>query len=173
MDFLDFEGEKLYFDEPLSAEAERMIAHASEAGRDPRAEEYLMRAFFLEPNHLTVLVALYRFFYYTQRFDDAMLTADRAMDSAARQLGLMHGWRKLTINELGQGVLVSMGLTRFYLLALKASGFILLRMHAIPQALERLNKLAELDPADQFGARPLIELAEAAVKDTAISLQAG
>lgn len=162
MNFLDFEGEQLYFDVPVSDEVGRLLELASEAGRDDRAEGYLLRAYFLEPEHLTVLVALYRFFYYKQRFDDALLVADRSLHSAARQLGLRSSWQTMSLSELGHGVLVSMGLTRFYLHALKASGFMLLRMQNIDEALQRLYKLSELDPSDQFGASMLIELGEMA-----------
>ncbi|MGD8999502.1 MAG: hypothetical protein PVF75_03735 [Granulosicoccaceae bacterium] len=159
MDFLDFEGEKMYFDEPLSSEVQTLLDRASEHGRDEKAEQYLMRAYFKEPNHLTVLVALYRYFYYKQRLADALVIGEKALEVSGKLLGLRKSWDKLNINELGQGVMVSMGLTRFYLHVLKAVGFILLRMHKIPESMERLNKLAELDASDQFGARPLIDIA--------------
>ena len=159
MDFLDFEGEKLYFDEPVSEEVQNLLDEASELGRDDAAEQVLMRAYFLEPNHLTVLVAMYRYYYYTQRLADALVVGERALQVSADMLGLRTNWDELNIYELGEGVMVSMGLTRFYLHALKAVGFIYLRMQNIPESLARLNKLAELDTSDQFGARPLIEIA--------------
>lgn len=162
MDFLDFEGEKLYFDEPVSVEVEELLIKASDAGREDGVEEILMKAYSLEPNHLMVLVALYRFYYYTQRYEKALVIADKAIKVSKTQLGLREDWRNMTANELGHGVLVSMGLTRFYLHALKASGFISLRMRNISAALERLNKLAELDPSDQFGASALINIAKKA-----------
>ncbi len=158
MDFLDYEGEKLYFDDPVSDEVAQLLDKASAAGRDNSAENSLLRAYFLEPNHLTVIVALYRFYYYKQRYTEALTIADRALEVSAKQLGLRTGWDEMNISELGYGVLISMGLTRFYLHALKASGFVLMRMERIDEALERLNKLAELDPQDQFGAQPLIQL---------------
>lgn len=159
MDFLDFEGEKLYFDEPVSSEVKVLLDKASALGRDDAAEKLLMRAYLLEPEHLTVLVALYRYFYYKQRLEDALIVGERALEVSARLLGLRSSWKDLTINELGQGVMVSMGLTRFYLHSLKAVGFILLRLKRITESLERLNKLKELDTSDQFGARPLIDIA--------------
>ncbi len=163
MDFLDFEGEKLYFDDPVSPEVALLLDQASEAGRGDDAEAPLLRAYFLEPTHLTVLVALYRFYYYKQRYEEALMVADRTLDIAGRQLGLPSDWRHLSMNQLGHGVLVSMGLTRFYLYALKASGFMLLRMSRLTEALERLEKLSEVDPSDQFGAGPLIDLAQSAL----------
>lgn len=159
MDFLDYEGDKLYFDEPVSPAVEKLLDEASEAGRDDRAENSLLQAYFLEPNHLTVLVALYRFYYYKQRYEDALIVADRALEVSGKQLELRTGWQEMNISELGYGVLISMGLTRFYLHALKASGFVLLRMQKIDDALLRLYKLTELDPQDQFGGKLLINVA--------------
>ena len=159
MDFLDFEGDGLYFDEPVVPEVEELLNEASSAGRTKLAENRLMRAYFLQPDHLSVLVALYRYFYYKQRYEDALLVAERALEISGKQLGLRTDWEGMSVDELGYGVMVSMGLTRFYLHALKAVGFIFLRMRNIDEALERLNKVAELDKSDQFGVRPLIEIA--------------
>ena len=67
MDLLDFDGEAMYFDEPVSTEVERMLAEAAQHYGEEIAERRLLQAYFLEPTHLTVLVALYRFFYYQRR----------------------------------------------------------------------------------------------------------
>jgi tetratricopeptide (TPR) repeat protein len=160
VDFLDFNEEKLYFDEPVSAAVENLLEQASMDGTSDAAEVSLMRAYFLEPEHLTVLVALYRYLYYKHRYDEALMVADRAMETSARQLGLRHSWNDMTVTELGYGVQVSMGLTRFYLHALKASGFMYMRLGDMVSALERLNKIAELDQADQFGSSHLIRIAK-------------
>jgi len=160
VDFLDFSGEKLYFDDPVSLEVEKLLKRASDFGTSDEAEVSLMRAYFLEPEHLTVLVALYRYFFYKHRYDEALVVADRTLDISAKRLGLRRHWSDMTVAEIGHGVLVSMGLTRFYLFALKASGYMYMRLGDMVSALERLNKVAELDPADQFGSSPLIEIAK-------------
>lgn len=159
MDFLEFSEEKLYFDDPVSFEVEKLLKQASEAGTSDAAEACLMRAYFLEPEHLTVLVALYRYLFYKHRYDEALLVADRTLVISGNRLGLSRSWNNMTASELGHGVLVSMGLTRFYLFALKASGYMYMRLGEMISALERLNKVADLDPADQFGCRELIEIA--------------
>jgi tetratricopeptide (TPR) repeat protein len=160
VDFLDFSGEKLYFDDPVSLEVEKLLKRASDYGTGDEAEVSLMRAYFLEPEHLTVLVALYRYFYYKHRYDEALVIADRTLDITAKRLGLRRHWNEMTSAEMGHGVMVSMGLTRFYLFALKASGYMYMRLGDMVSALERLNKVAELDPADQFGSSSLIEIAK-------------
>lgn len=159
MDFLDFEGGELYFDKPVSGEVDRLLSQASSEGRDDSAETSLLRAYFLEPEHYTVLVALYRFYYYKQRYEDALLVADRVLVLSSQALGLAADWRSIGGPDIAQSVQVSMVMTRFFLLALKSSSFMLLRMQRIGEALERLNKLGELDPADQFGSSALIEIA--------------
>ena len=58
------------------------------------------------------------------------------------------------------GVFISMGMVRFYMLSLKASAFLLMRTGEIEQAYDRLIKIVELDPADQFGAAFLLQLAD-------------
>ncbi len=163
MDLLDFKGEDLYFERALPVEVESLLRKAAKAYPAPRTEALLTRAYFLEPQHLTVLVALYRFYYYRHRYADALLVADRSLQAAGRQLGVSDDWRRFDPARLGHGAMVSLGLTRFYLLALKGAGYLQLRLGDLPGALERLEKLAELDPKDQLGAEPLIELARGAV----------
>lgn len=161
MDLLEFNGQPMYFDEPVSAEVEGLLRSASEGYSEGKAEQDLFRAYFLEPEHLTVLVALYRYFYYRHRFEDALRVADRAIRVTADKLRLPHDWRALTPDQLGHGVMVSMSLTRFLLLALKGSGFILLRMGDPVGALERLQKIIEMDSSDRLGATELIGFAKA------------
>jgi tetratricopeptide (TPR) repeat protein len=150
VDFLDFEGQDLYFDAPLSTEVAELLEQAAECYPSEESESFLMRGYFIEPEHLTVLVALYRYFYYQHRYQDALLVSDRALKVSGRLLGFRMDWSELPLTELGSGVMVSMGLIRFYLLALKASGYLLLRLGDYEQASRRLDKLAELDSTDQF-----------------------
>ena len=96
MDLLDFTGEDMYFDRPLSVEVEALIADAADRYGTDTAELSLMRAYLIAPEHLTVLVALYRFFYYRQRYPEALLVADRAITVASGELGLGKDWRTLS-----------------------------------------------------------------------------
>ena len=174
MDLLDFTGEDMYFDRPLPAGVDALIAEAAEhygdADVDDRAELCLLRANFLAPAHLTVLVALYRFFYYRQRYAEAETVADRAIAAAARELGVPEDWRSLADADLGHAVQQSMALTRFLLLALKGAGYLLMRMGQPEAALERLEKAAAFDEADRLGLRELLDWARKAVtKDRARS----
>lgn len=160
MDFLDFEGQDLYFDDPLSEEVSELLEMASQVYPSDEAEKYLMRSYFLEPDHLMVHVALYRFFYYQHRYEDALVVADRSLKVAGERLGLPLQWEKLEPENLGGGVFVSMGLTRFYILALKARAYLQLRLNALDEAIYCLEKIQQLDPKDQFGSAFLLKIAK-------------
>lgn len=160
MDLLDFSDCKLYFEEPLPAEAERLIAQAASEYGEASAELSLLRAHLLAPENLTVLVGLYRYYFYQHRLEDALHVAERAMQLAARPLGLPSDWRLLDEAWLGSAAAISFGLLRFYLLALKAASIVMLRLGRIADSRVRLMKLALLDSRDQLGAGKLLELVD-------------
>ena len=159
MDFLDFEGQDLYFDDPISDEVKGLLDNAAKIYPDEEAEHLLMRAYFFEPRHLMVLVALYRYFYYQHRYEDALIIADRSLEVSADKLDIRVNWWELKPEHLGSGVFISMGLTRFYLLGLKARAYLLLRLNDLDGAIDCLSKLEELDPNDQFGSAFLMKVA--------------
>ncbi len=160
MDLLDFSDCKLYFEEPLPAEAERLIAQAAREYGEASAEFSLLRAHLLAPENLTVLVGLYRYYFYQHRLDDALVVAERAMQLSGRHLGLPSDWNRIDEAQLGQAAANSFGLLRFYLLALKAASVVLLRLGQIPASRARLSKLASLDSRDQLGAGKLLEVVD-------------
>lgn len=193
IDLLDFTGEDMYFDRQLSPEVEALIETAAEhygvGIREPDqlddddeapttgdavdvAEFALLRAYLLAPEHLTVLVALYRFFYYRKRLPEALLIAERAVAVASRELGLPEDWRAITGEQLGAAILQSMALTRFLLLALKGSAYLLLRMDAPDDALQRLEKVALFDSNDRLGLGDLLTWARNAATRAEVASQA-
>lgn len=165
MDLLDFKGEEMYFDLPVSPEVYELIQNAAERYGEPAAEQSLLRAYFLEPEHFTVLVALYRYFFYRHRYVDALVVADRALGLSAHPLGVPMDWTSLSRDDLGHAVLVSMALTRFLLLALKGSGYLKLRLDDAEGALKRFEKVAELDSSNRLGMSELVALARAKVTE--------
>jgi len=159
MDLLDFEAQSLYFEDELPDEVNALLGAAADAYGSESAERSLLHAHFLAPEHLTVLVALYRYFYYQHRYRDACLVAERAMDITARRLELRCTRQQLNLQCLGAGIMKSMTLTRFYLMALKGSGYLKLRLGETGSGLARLEKVAELDTDDRMGVRSLVQLA--------------
>ncbi len=159
MDLLDFTGEELYFDQPLSDQVAGLLARAAEGYGSDTAERDLLQAYFLEPENFTVLVALYRYFYYQHRYQDALLIADRVIDITAGLLGITRDWRQLSDTDLAYGVQHSMALMRFYLYALKGAGYLNMRIGDLAEARDRLQKIVDIDTSDRIGAKALLELA--------------
>ncbi|NTV94525.1 MAG: hypothetical protein HGA75_03810 [Thiobacillus sp.] len=165
MDLMDFDRTGLYFDEPVSDEVQGLIAEAGRQYGSAVAEALLHKAYFLAPEALMVLVALYRFYFYQHRLEDALIVADRALAIVGRRLGFPDEWTRLHPDFLGQAVLRSMGLLRFYLSVLKASGYINLRLGRMEQGRAQIEKLVELDSHDRFGGQALLAVIVAAVAD--------
>jgi len=158
MDLLDLDGQQLYFDEPMPEKVQQMLMQAAAAYGDGQAESLLLRAFLYAPDNLSVLVALYRTYYYQHRLDEAKQVANRTLHVVARRLDFPEDWRLVDLAELSHAVLKSMGLIRFYLLSLKADAYLDLRIGQLEEGRAKLRKVAELDASDHFGAGALLEM---------------
>lgn len=165
MDLQDFEGEDMYFNAPLPPKVAELIDQAALLYGEGDAEKPLLRAFFLAPEHLMVHVALYRFYYYQHRYKDALFIADKAMAVTGRELNLPADWRDLEKGHLGVASMKSMGMLRFYLLALKGTGYLNLRLGKVHAAIEILSKLVTLDEKNRLGASMLLDIAKDRVID--------
>lgn len=158
IDLLDLNSDGLYFDEPCAPAVDALLAEAARHYGEAEAEHHLLRAYFLAPEQLSVLVALYRYYFYQHRLEDALIVAERALAVTARRLDLVGGWRSIGHVALGEAVMRSIGLLRFHLLALKGSAVILLRLERLDEARLRLIKIAEVDERDALGVAPLLAL---------------
>ncbi len=158
MDLLDFEQAELYFDEPLTPEVARLIVAAADSyGRD-EGELMLLRANFRAPQHLMVLVALYRYYFYQHRLEDALLVAESTLAVVGRRLEFPETWKYLHESNVGEGVMRSMGMVRFYLMVLKAAAYIHLRLGNLATGRAMLEKLTELDSHDRVGGKALLDV---------------
>lgn len=158
MDLMQFDQTTLYFDDPLPIEIEQLLRRAGDSYGESEAEALLLRAYFLAPEQLMVLVALYRYYFYQHRLEDALLVADRTLETAGRRLDLPARWQDLHPEHVGHAVLRSMGLLRFYLMVLKAAGYIHLRLGDAASGQAMLVKLGELDSHDRLGGKALLDL---------------
>jgi tetratricopeptide (TPR) repeat protein len=157
MDLLDFEAKDLYFDRPDAPEVERLIKQAAE-DYSSEAELPLLRAYFLAPESMNVLVALNRFYYYQHRLEDALSATGKALDVVRPAIGFPEDWRDLQprhIEEVPPDLLTRV---RLYLFALKAIGFLNMRLHRLDVSQSIFEKLVELDRMDRIGAKGLLEL---------------
>ncbi len=166
MDLLEFDQTELYFDEALEPEVARLLVEASDLYGSKEAETRLLWANFRAPQHLMVLVALYRYYYYQHRLEDALLVAESALAVVGRRLEFPDTWVYLREANVGAGVMRSMGLVRFYLTALKAAGYIHLRLGQMETGRSILEKLVELDSHNRLGGKALLEVLYAANNDS-------
>ncbi|MDP2804533.1 MAG: hypothetical protein Q8O24_01195 [Gallionellaceae bacterium] len=158
MDLLDFDQAEMYFDEPISLEVKHLVEMAAANYGSDDGELMLLRANFIAPQHLVVLVALYRYYFYQHRLEDALLVGESTLAVVGRRLEFPDTWAYLREANLGAGVMRSMGLVRFYLMVLKATGYINLRLGNFDTGQAMLEKLVELDSHDRMGGKALLEV---------------
>lgn len=159
-DFLDMDIDSLYFDAPMTAGVEQLIKQASECYGTPEAEMLLLRAYLMAPENLTVIVALYRYYYYQHRLEDTLLIAYRALEVSGRAIHLVPEWERITAHDVAGGAFKSVGLVRFYLLAIKALGVVKLRLGDIAGGKEAIRKVCMLDPQDRLKTKSFLEMVE-------------
>lgn len=157
MDLQDFESQIMYFEYETPREVEELIKQSSEHYAEGNAEEFLLRAFELAPENLTVLVALYRFYYYQHRLKEALGIAHHVLSVVAPQIDFPDYWGYLNMTILGCGLLKSFTMVRFYLLCLKGAGYLNLRLGNTAEGVKMLNKVMELDTNDRLGVRNLMQ----------------
>lgn len=158
MDLLDFEAQEvLYFDEPLPESVQHLLDEIA-SGAQAAEELSLLRAYFLAPEHLTVLVALFRFFFFCHRLEDALVVSHHALRVSGRRLEFPQDWQALTPELFTDR---PMTLVRFYLFALKGCAYLNLRLGHIDTGKAILKKLMTLDLQDRLGAAALLDVIEA------------
>jgi len=165
VDLHDFNNSKMYFDEELPEETAMLLEMAASNYANNSTECLLLKAYFQQPESLTVIVALYRYYFYQHKLKDAMTAANAAMQVAAKRIELHESWQQLTVKKIGYAAMRSMEMLRFYLLALKGAGYLNLRMGAHKEGIRMLEKVLELDHKDRLGAKALLAAASTDSQD--------
>lgn len=158
MDLQDFNVDTLYFEESQNPDVDQLLSKAAAQYGTPSAETCLLQAYQLAPGNLSVLVGLYRFYFYQHRYEDALFVAQQLLTCVAPRIDFPDNWRNLRTSHLAQGVMISIGFVRFYLLALKATGYVQLRLGEFQEGGDMLRKVIEMDAADRLGAKLLIDM---------------
>ncbi len=122
-----------------------------------RAEAILWSAQAIDPACLPVYFALYKFYFYKFRLEDAEKVALMGLNTAAKLGGFPAEWSRLSFSDANWDSMD--GAQHFYLFTLKALAFIRLRMGRRAESLELLVKLLELDPGDSVGSSVIRDLA--------------
>lgn len=144
----------------LPAAAEHHLELAGLAyTQDSVAESHLGEAMRIAPKHLAVQVGYYRYLFYKGRLTDALAQLDVCIDNAAGQSGLPTDWRQAQPQDADFGSYDAIW-ARFYLFALKAHGYIKLRLGDLEGGKEAISKAMQLDPSDKVGAKILLEVVE-------------
>jgi len=158
MDLLDFEAQGLYFDEPDTAGVKEMIATAAENYATGEAELPLLKAYFLAPESLNVLVALNRFYYYQHRLEEALCATLKALAVIRPLIAFPDDWRELQPSHITNTPADLLTQVRLYLFTLKAVGFLNMRLNNLDVSQHIFEKLVGLDSKDRIGAKGLLEL---------------
>ena len=158
MDLLDFEAEGLYFEEPDVDGVNELIAFAAENYANGKAELPLLKAYFLAPESLNVLVALNRFYYYQHRLEEALSASTKALGIIRATIAFPVDWQELQPNHINDAPADLLTKVRMYLFALKAVGFLNMRLENLDLSQSVFEKLVELDSKDRIGAKGLLEL---------------
>jgi hypothetical protein len=122
-----------------------------------RAEAILWSAQAIDPACLPVYFALYKFYFYKFRLEDAEKVAIMGLNTAAQQGGFSAEWSHLTLTSANWSS--TDGPQHFYLFTLKALAFIHLRLGKREASLVILKKIQELDPTDTVGSSVIRDLA--------------
>lgn len=168
MDLLDFEAQGLYFEQPDVEGVDALIASAAENYGDGDAELPLLKAYFLAPESLNVLVALNRFYYYQHRLEEALAATTKALVVIRPSIAFPEDWRDLQISHITEAPADSLTNVRLYLFTLKAIGFLNMRLERLDLSQAIFEKLVELDSKDRIGAQGLLELVIKRKADTAV-----
>lgn len=154
-----FPKERILFGRNIPAPVNALLQQAVNAyGDTERAEDLLWQAQRMDPAQLEVYIALYKFYFYQYRLDEAESVAREALRRAAEAGGFAADWNALGLDSTDWTR--SEGPERIYLYSLKALGFIRLRQLDFEGGEAILARLAALDPDDQVGGSVLLELAE-------------
>jgi hypothetical protein len=122
-------------------------------GDEAAAERLVLQALDLAPDTLAARVGAYKFYFYRYRLAEALDHARSCLDWVAERLQIPRDWRQVQARHADFAGLDPM--PRLWLQIVAAIGYCQARLGRTEEGLEFLAKVAELDPADRFGARRL------------------
>ncbi len=148
----------LGLDLPTEVEMELRLAGLAYQS-DEEAERHLFRARALAPDHPAVLIGFYRFYFYNNRLEEALVVARICLLKAARDNALNPYWRRVAVEDADFGSYDAV-LPRFYLFTLKAYAYLQLRLGHMEEGRDAALKTVALDPTDKIGVKVLLEVLE-------------
>jgi hypothetical protein len=139
----------------LDPRAERALRSAGLLWHDEaRAEQQLSEAADIAPGHMAVTIAHYRYYLYKHRFEEARRYAELCLALSSTELGLPSDPQRVT--KAHADFAAADPRLRFWLFALQAYGYVLLRCGQHDAGLCVLGKVVDLDSMDETRTRMLI-----------------
>lgn len=141
--------------DPLPEAAARELALAAQCWNDDSAaERHIQAALAAAPGHLAALLGAYKFFFYKNRLAQSLPLAEQVIELAARQLNISPQWQQVGPTDAAFDQLQSW--PGLYLHAVKAWGYVQVRLGNLDQGRAALAHLLTLDPRDRMGCARLI-----------------
>jgi tetratricopeptide (TPR) repeat protein len=142
----------------LPPEAERHLREAALSYHlGDVAEQHLFEARRIAPNHVAVLIGLYRFYFYKNRLEETLEIAKACLLRAAIDNSLPLDWREVKKGDAEFDSYEAV-LPRFFMFVLKGYAYLQLRLGEHEEGREAASKLLELDPTDKVGAGLLLSV---------------
>lgn len=148
--------------EDLDPRAERALRAAGQSfEHDTIAEQWLLKAASIAPDHPAILLGHYRYHLYKHHYHDAEHYARRCLAVAADELGIPND--PLAARATHADFASSDPRVRFWLYGVQALGYVIIRAGRTQQGIALLRKLVELDPSDQTKTLALLHVIEQAL----------
>jgi len=163
-----FFEERVLFSPNLPEAVNKLLQAAVAASHadKPLAEKLFKQAQETDRSCLQTYFALYKFYFYQGRLQEAEREVIAALEEAAHQGGFPSDYRRL-VRQTDKCDMYASEISRFYLDSLKALAFIKLRREQDVEARVILSLMHELDPEDRCGASVIMSLADALLEDAA------
>ena len=152
-----FTPERAFFSDRAPAELRHVLNHALCATDAEAQEALLLEARRRWPQEPDVHISLYKFYFVNVRYAAAEAAVWQALRIGAQLAGFDRNYRRLTRASADWSQ--RRGAIRLYLFSLKALGVIRLRRQRVSDARRVLEKLLELDPADEIGGGSFLQIA--------------
>lgn len=157
--------ERVLFSPDMPEEVNHLLQAAVAATRfDPdKAEKLFTEAMAMDGQCLQTYFALYKFYFYCKRLQEAEQVALAGLEEAAKQGGFPNDYQRLAL-EQPRWDMYACEAGLFYLYTLKALAFIRLRQGLENDAQAILAHIRQLDVKDLSGASVIMDLAAGVVE---------
>lgn len=132
-----------------------LILAASAWEKPAQAEKYMQQAIAQTGDNIDVLVAAYRYFYYSHNYPLALQTSRQVLERIKNLEAFPDDWEKLQpilVNRQAEPII------RLYLNAYTASGLVLAKLEQFDAAKEIATRVKQFDGRNEFGAAILLDI---------------